>query len=114
MYKQVIVVRTDLKLSKGKIAAQASHAAVSAADRADRKILSKWKNEGQKKVVLKVPDMESLMKIKKSCEKLRIVNAVIIDAGRTELQPGTATCIGIGPDREEKIDKVTGSLPLLK
>ncbi len=51
MYKQVIVIRSDLKMSRGKVAAQSSHAAISAADKADKKILAAWKKEGQKKLL---------------------------------------------------------------
>lgn len=109
----MIVIRTDLKMSKGKMAAQAAHAAVSAAEKADKKILASWKKEGQKKVVLKVPDLEALIKVKEACDIVKVKYSVIADAGRTELETGTITCIGIGPDREDKINKITGSLALL-
>ncbi|MBI5061420.1 MAG: peptidyl-tRNA hydrolase [Candidatus Aenigmarchaeota archaeon] len=114
MYKQVIVVRSDLKLSRGKTAAQAAHASVSAADMADKKIAKYWKNEGQKKVVLKVKDASALLAVERKCNELKVAYSLVRDAGMTELKPGTITCIGIGPDKEEKINKVTGSLPLMK
>jgi len=114
MYKQVIVIRSDLKMSRGKVAAQSSHAAISAADKADKKILAAWKKEGQKKIVLKVKSELELLEIKAKCDGLKLPVSLIIDAGLTELTPGTATAIAIGPDKEEKINKVTGSLPLLR
>jgi PTH2 family peptidyl-tRNA hydrolase len=114
MYKQVIVVRTDLKMSKGKLAAQSSHAAVDASHKADKKTLDAWKKEGQKKVVLKVKSEEELLLLKEKCNKLKIACSLIADGGHTELESGTITALGIGPDTEEKINKVTGSLPLMK
>lgn len=112
MYKQVLVIRTDLDLSKGKTAAQAAHAAVDAALKSDKKVLEAWLDEGQKKVVLKA-GLKELSDIGKKCRKLKIHFSLIKDAGLTELKPGTVTCLGIGPDKESKIDKVTGKLKLL-
>ncbi len=114
MHKQVIAIRSDLKLSRGKMAAQAAHAAVSSAALADKKAVKYWMNEGQKKVVLKARDTAAILALEKKCNELKIPSALVRDAGMTELKPGTITCIGIGPDKEEKINKVTGSLPLLK
>ena len=59
-YKQCIVVRDDLKLSKGKLAVQVAHAAVSAYDFAGRDVREAWKKEGQKKVVLRVPTLQDM------------------------------------------------------
>jgi len=114
MYKQVIAVRTDIKMSKGKLAAQCSHAAVDAAQKADAKIIAAWKKEGQKKVIVKVKSEAELVELKERCKKLKITSSLIADAGRTELVPGTLTALGVGPDTEERVNKVTGSLPLLK
>ena len=114
MYKQVIVVRTDIKMSKGKIASQTAHAAVDASHKADKKTLDAWKKEGQKKVILKVNSETDLIVLVEKCQKMKIKYSLISDAGRTEVEPGTITALGIGPDTEEKINKVTGSLPLLK
>jgi PTH2 family peptidyl-tRNA hydrolase len=113
MYKQVIVIRSDIKMSKGKIAAQAAHASLSSAKKCSKKILKAWENEGQKKVVLSA-GMEELSQLKDRCKKLGIPFALIIDAGMTELSAGSITALGIGPEKEDKINKVTGSLPLLK
>ena len=111
-YKQVILVRQDLKLDKGKMAAQVAHASVEATLRTDKEIVKKWRNTGMKKVVLKVKDKEELMKYNQEAKDSKIKTALITDAGKTHIAPGTVTCLGIGPDDEEKIDKVTGNLKM--
>lgn len=113
MHKQVIVIRSDLKMSGGKAAAQAAHASVSALEKANKQAVAAWKKEGQKKVVLKA-SLEELMDIRDKCAKAKIPSALVADAGLTEVPSGTVTALGIGPDKEEKIDRITGSLPLLK
>ena len=115
-YKQVIVFRSDLKLSKGKIAAQAGHAAVSAAQEAHNKHRGwwdAWLYEGQRKVAVKVKDEEELLELEEQANDLDLPNALIVDRGLTEVPPGTVTCLGIGPAPAEMVDKVTGKLSLL-
>lgn len=112
-YKQVILVREDLKLPKGKLAAQCSHASVDTILKSDKKIVDLWKKEGGKKVILKVKDEKDLFKYKQMSEDFGLKTALITDAGRTVLEPGTITCLGIGPDLEEKIDKVSGKLKMV-
>ena len=115
-YKQVLVIRSDLKMSKGKIAAQAGHAAVSASEEARKKHRAWWKawmEEGQCKVAVKVESEKELLELEKQAKKLALPCALITDRGLTEVPPGTITCLGIGPAPTEKIDRVTGMLPLL-
>ncbi len=115
-YKQVIVVRTDLKMSKGKLAAQAAHAAVSAlleALKYKREWVEKWIEQGQKKVVLRVESEKELIDIYEKARRKNLPVSLIIDAGRTELEPGTKTCVGIGPAPSRRIDEITGELKLL-
>lgn len=111
MLKQVIVVRGDLKLGKGKLAAQAAHAAVSAAEIS--KFKKQWITEGQKKVVVKCKSIDDLLEIYQKSKISAIPTSLIQDAGLTEVPPGTITCVGIGPDEEERIDKITKNLKLL-
>ena len=111
--KQVIVCRKDLKLSKGKLAVQVSHAAVEATLRSDKEKVGAWRKDGMKKVVLKVEDEKELFRYQQLAKEVGLVAVLITDAGLTEVPPGTITCLGIGPDDEAKIDKVTGTLPML-
>src|SRR3989338_6571881 len=113
MYKQGIVVRADLKMGKGKLAAQSSHASYSSAKKAAKKTLDAWEQECQKKIVLKVASEAELLELERKCKKAGIPCALIVDAGRTQLEPGTVTALGIGPEREDKIDEITGKLALL-
>jgi PTH2 family peptidyl-tRNA hydrolase len=113
-YKQVILVREDLNLPKGKMAAQVAHASVAALIETEQEgkkdIVDRWKNEGMKKVVLKVKNAQELKEFKDIAKQNGLVAVIITDAGLTVVKPGTTTCLGIGPDEEGKIDEVTGKL----
>ena len=113
--KQVIVVRTDLEMGKGKIAAQVGHACVLGAEHV-RKSHPNWFEEwwsGQEKVVVKVSGIKELQEIKQAAIELGLPWSEVTDAGHTQLAPGTTTCISIGPAPENLIDKITGDLKLL-
>ncbi len=113
MLKQVIVVRHDLDLPKGKLAAQVAHAAVEATLRSDKKQMSAWRDEGMAKIVVKVKDQKELYHYLQLAKDAGFVTALITDAGKTTVAPGTTTCFAIGPDEEHKIDAITGVLKLL-
>jgi len=113
MYKQVILVRSDLKLPKGKMAAQAAHASVEAVLRSDKDNVKKWRREGSAKIVLKVSDKKELFKFNQLAKDSGLITALITDAGKTVIAPGTETCVAIGPDEEDKIDAITGELKLI-
>lgn len=110
--KQVILVRKDLKLSKGKLSSQVAHASTEAALKSSKVKVEKWR-KFSKKVVLKVEDRKELLKYKRLADKAKLITALIKDAGRTEIKAGTVTALAIGPDEEEKIDKITGKLKML-
>jgi PTH2 family peptidyl-tRNA hydrolase len=115
-YKQVIVVRTDLKMGVGKKCAQSCHASVSASDLVRKKnklIWKQWKNTGQKKVVLKINTIDDIRHIIIQLEKKKIEYFLVKDAGLTQLKPGTITALGIGPALSSEIDEITGDLKLL-
>lgn len=115
-YKQVIAVRTDLGMSRGKIAVQVAHGSVSSAEQArvlKQDIWKAWLREGQKKVAVKVSSEEELIELKRKAVSHSLPHALIRDAGMTELPPGTITVLGIGPANSEIIDEVTGDLKLL-
>lgn len=112
-----LVIRAgDLKLSKGKTASQAAHAAVMCFKKtleSDPSLASKWLNVGQPKIVLKVDSLEELENLRESAKKAGVITALVLDAGRTQISPGTATCLGLGPDYDEKIDALVKELKLL-
>ena len=115
-YKQVIAVRTDLGMSKGKTAVQVAHGAVGASERArvsNQDVWRSWLREGQKKVAVKVESEEELLQLMREAIANRLPYSLIRDAGMTELPPGTMTVIGIGPAKSEEVDKVTAKLKLL-
>ena len=113
--KQVIVVRNDLGMSKGKIAAQVGHACVLGAENV-RKSHPSWFEKwwgGQAKIVLKVNSHKELDKVKMDAISLNLPWSEVTDAGHTQIAPGTVTCISIGPAPEDLIDKITSELKLL-
>ncbi len=112
-YKQVILMRADLKLPNGKMAAQASHAAVEAVLKSDKDIVRHWRNSGSMKIVLKVRDIAELYRFAQAAKDSGLSTAIITDAGKTVIAPGTATCCGIGPDSIEKIDRIVGDLSMI-
>jgi len=114
--KQVIVMRTDLDMGKGKLATQAGHAAVSGfikVNGAYKAVADRWGREGQKKVVLKVIGEGELIKLSEAAEREGVPYVIIHDAGLTQIEPGTMTCISLGPWPAEELDKITGKLKLL-
>jgi len=116
-FKQSIVLRTDLGMSVGKMVAQGCHAAVDSSEQAKKRKTQtwmRWRLEGGRKVVLQVESLEELEELADKADKLGIVQVLVEDRGLTEIPPGTTTALGIGPDRSDLIDKVTGNLKLLK
>ena len=114
--KQVLVVRKDLKMGIGKMIVQACHASIEASEQAKRRdprLWARWRDEGGKKVAVKVLSLEELMALKKKCISYHLPVALIIDRGLTQIPPNTPTALGIGPASEAKIDKVAGALKLL-
>ncbi len=112
-YKQCIIIRQDLKLSRGKLAVQVAHAAVSASEHADASARRAWKDGGQKKIVLQVKTLSEMYELKMDAEAAGLPASLITDAGLTEVPPGTVTALGIGPALSERLDGVTGELQLV-
>jgi PTH2 family peptidyl-tRNA hydrolase len=112
--KLALVVRTDLAMGKGKIAAQAAHAAVAAVlANLGTEGAAAWLDDGQPKVVLRVPDGDALLSVCADAEAAGLPTQRVEDAGRTQVSAGTLTCCAIGPALGSEIDNVTGRLPLL-
>jgi len=115
-YKLVVLVREDIKMSKGKIAAQTGHAAVNCVlsiKKKDPDSFEKWSDNNQPIITLRVDSERELFEFKAIADAQDINNSVVCDAGRTEIEPGTFTCLGIGPASSLKIDKITGNLKKL-
>lgn len=113
--KMILVVRNDLKMGKGKAAAQCAHAAVSAVSLARRMApltLRKWQRSGQQKVVVKVDNEDQLLTVLGKARSLSLVSTVIADAGRTQIEAGSKTVVAVGPGNEKLVDQVTGDLKL--
>ena len=115
-YKMVFCVRTDLKMGKGKIAAQCGHAVVECMLQSLEKQPSKftyWHEHDQTKVALKVDSLDQLFELEKKAKEEGIICALITDLGRTQIAANTITVLGIGPDTVSNINKITGHLKLL-
>ncbi|GAB7355678.1 hypothetical protein MBLNU459_g6382t1 [Dothideomycetes sp. NU459] len=114
--KLVLVVRTDLGMTKGKIAAQCSHATLACYKtllRQSSPLLRRWEGYGQAKVALQVKSEEELEVLQAQAVSLGICAQIIHDAGRTQIASGSATVLGVGPAPKSKINEVTGHLKLL-
>lgn len=110
--KQAIIIRKDLKLGKGKMAAQAAHASLEAYRKASFIKKRAWQVTGQKKVILKIENEKEMILLYNKAKANRINARLIRDAGKTEIPQGTITALALGPDSEEKIDKIAGHLKL--
>lgn len=124
--KQVIVIRRDLKMRRGKEIAQGAHAsmawltqrlasyahpniyvaALSTAEKA-------WVSGLFTKVTCQVDTEDEILALKWAAQALGVQSYVITDAGKTEFDGvPTVTTIAIGPDWSDRVDEVTGHLPL--
>lgn len=113
-FKMAIMVRNDIKMSKGKVLAQVGHAMVEATVKAytGTILFHRWQADGEKIVVLKVPNEKTLDTIINIANRKDIQNGIVVDAGLTEVSPGTKTVGFVGPDYDKKIDKLVGQLKL--
>lgn len=115
-HKMTFVIRTDLGMGKGKVAAQCAHAAVSAYKTAlnqTPEAVKTWELLGQTKVTVKADGGEdSLLSLQEKAKRLGLVAVVIRDAGRTQIEAGSATVLGIGPGPVDEVDQITGHLKL--
>ncbi|GLD93574.1 hypothetical protein PINS_up002166 [Pythium insidiosum] len=115
-HKMVLCVRTDLKMGKGKIAAQCCHATLGAYKRAVKRTpnaVKAWEMLGQAKVCLKVDSEEEMMSLAEAATACGLINYVVVDAGRTQIAPDSKTVLGIGPAPIDAINEVTGHLKLM-
>ncbi|KAI9110557.1 hypothetical protein K1719_018423 [Acacia pycnantha] len=114
-FKMVLVVRNDLKMGKGKIAAQCSHATLGLYKKLLHrapKALNRWEMCAQPKVVVKIESEEDMLVLQERAKSLKLPTHITIDAGRTQIAPNSRTVMAImGP--ADVVDEVTGGLKLL-
>ena len=113
--KLILLVRKDLEMSPGKIAAQCSHATLGAyrqTAEADPMVLNSWELTGEAVIVLGVSSEEEMRDLVAKGQRAGLQTHIVRDAGRTEVAPSTATVAAIGPALASKIDAVTGHLSL--
>ena len=124
--KQVIVIRKDLNMRKGKIAAQASHASMGAILNFSTKVgdnefslkiddpTAEWLGGRFTKICVSVDNEQELLDIYNQAQELNINVKLIKDAGLTEFNGvPTLTCLALGPEYPDKLDPITGHLKLL-
>jgi PTH2 family peptidyl-tRNA hydrolase len=99
-------------MGRGKLAAQVAHASLSAYEDTDSRTRNEWKGGGQTKVVLKGDSEQTLFSLADRAEREGLPHAIVRDAGRTQLDPGTVTALAVGPGEERVVDRVTGDLSL--
>ncbi len=112
----VLISRGDLKLSRGKLAAQCSHATAECilkAKKSKPRELDRYLRQGARKIICKTENLQSLKELFSKAKKMNLISYMVTDAGHTEIPPGTITIVGIGPGPRETIDKITGTLSLL-
>lgn len=112
--KQILVLRRDLGMRKGKMCAQAAHASrYAVADCYTREHVEQWEAEGEPKIVVSASSVEELLQIGHRARQAGLPVGLVQDHGKTELPPGTITALGIGPAPADRLDPLTRHLPLL-
>lgn len=109
--KQVICVREDIKMSRGKMAVQVAHGSLGAYDAArtsHMRWITEWKLIGQPKICLFLLDEKHMDEILAAVIAAKLPHAIITDAGLTEVPEGTRTVLAIGPCAADAIDAITG------
>ncbi len=114
--KMVLCVRMDLKMGKGKIAAQCCHATLGVFKKLWRKrdpVLRQWEDCGQPKVTLQVPDEQAMLELYARAKEAGVPTYIVVDAGRTQVAPNSRTVMAVGPAPVADVNTVTGGLKLL-
>lgn len=117
--KQVIVMRTDLGMRKGKMVAQGAHASMAVLTQFTNPLaypspLKMWLAGSFTKICVGVPSLEALVEVYEKAKGRGVLCSIINDNGATEFGGvRTTTCAAIGPDYDNIIDDITGDLKLL-
>jgi PTH2 family peptidyl-tRNA hydrolase len=111
--KQIIVMRKDLNMRKGKAVAQGAHASMKATleNQTDPRVVE-WLDGKFTKICVTVQSGEELFEVYEKAQAAGLITALILDAGLTEFKEPTHTCIAVGPDTPENLQPVTGDLKL--
>lgn len=122
-HRIVLLVRDDLKMDRGKVAVQCSHAALllytlpsSSSTAFSSHPLSRdvarwrsaWQAEGHPTLPLRVPDLDSMHALAHEAQQRGLPTAIVRDAGRTQVRSGSETVLGIGPAEGRVIDEICG------
>lgn len=112
-HQMVVVVNTDLKMSRGKILSQFGHAIDGVSEQlADNPRLAEaWRASGSAKIALK-GTQDQINQVYYSAKELGLMYYRVFDAGKTQVPAGSNTCIVVGPATKEDLDPVTGRLSL--
>ena len=110
-YKQVILIRADVKMDTGKKCVQIGHAAVMGYNQGSALHKEMWRRNGMRKIVLKVKDLAELESLVAKARAFDIKSEIVTDAGLTQLEPDTITCAGFEPLPEDgKMCKILNDL----
>lgn len=116
--KVVLLIRTDLRMTTGKIAAQCGHAVLGLYETQDQKhrvLLKKWRNAGTSTMIaLRVDNEKELIQYQQEAISKSLNHYLHIDGGATQVPENTPTVLAIGPALPQNIDSLTRSLKLLK
>ncbi|KAL5032512.1 hypothetical protein BDV3_001069 [Batrachochytrium dendrobatidis] len=116
--KMILLVRIDLGMTKGKVAAQCCHAALAAyliaksKNSQTREWLKAWERLGQAKITLKCPDEATMLDMQKKARSIGLPAKSICDAGHTQIAAGSRTVLAIGPGPVDLVDQVSGEFKL--
>ncbi|KAH7921955.1 peptidyl-tRNA hydrolase [Leucogyrophana mollusca] len=91
----------------------ATLACYKALSKSNPKLVQHWERTGQAKIALKAPSEDELLELEAIAKSLNLCARSILDAGRTQIEAGSRTVLGIGPAPVELINQVTGHLRLL-
>ncbi|PXF45112.1 Peptidyl-tRNA hydrolase 2, mitochondrial [Gracilariopsis chorda] len=115
-HRLILCVRTDLKMQKGKIAAQVGHATLGAFKAAARRApaaLKTWEVNAQPKIAVQIRSYKEAQQLQRHANSLGLVTYMVYDAGKTQIAAGSMTVLAVGPGPVSLVNQVTGKLRLL-
>jgi peptidyl-tRNA hydrolase, PTH2 family len=114
-YRMIFVIDNSLKMKKGKVAAQCAHAAIGLYKHANifaKSAVKQWEKESYAKITCKGDNEEHLILLQELACSKNICTHLVVDAGRTQIEPGSKTVLAIGPALKSELDAITGDLKL--